>query len=113
MKSNFIKYDGSQESIDLIKQVVDRANKKYNGIHKYEMGIGIPTNGCQDHIWISSTNLEDEEDGELCQTSVGAAIGYYVFFDIPENVPSYSSDFPSFSACVEGYYLEYKEKMEL
>lgn len=103
----FIKYDGSEESINEIKALVDRVNKKYEGTHKYSMNKTI------DHIWLSSTNLEDMEDNYPNETSVGATIGYYVYFDIPENVPSYSSDFPSFGCCVEKYYLEYKNKMEL
>jgi|LakMenE18May11ns_1017448.scaffolds.fasta_scaffold9231873_2 hypothetical protein len=103
----FIKYDGSEESINEIKALVDKVNKKYEGTHKYSMCKTI------DHIWLLSTNLEDMEDNDPNETSVGVTIGYYVYFDIPENVPSYSIDFPSFGCCVEKYYLEYKIKMEL
>lgn len=57
------------------------------------------------------------EDGEANETvciptsSVGKE--YYFYFEIPENVPSWSHDFPAFKICVEKYYLEYKKEMEL
>lgn len=107
MKLNFIKYDGV-ESIKLIQEVVDKANKKYEGKHSYKL---IEE---KDMLCVVSTNLEDyNEDGELNETSSAGIKGYYFYFEIPENVPSWSHDFPSFKICVEKYYLEYKKETEL
>ena len=107
MKSNFIKYDGV-ESIKLLQEVVDKANKKYEGKHTYKLIKD------KDMLWVVSTNLEDYgEDGEANEKSSGVGKGYYFYFDIPENVPSWSHNFPSFGTCVEEYYLQYKKEMEL
>lgn len=107
----FIKYDGSEESINDIKDLVNRANKKYEGTYKYDIHekkvIGYP------NMIISSTNLKEFEEGLPMQSSTGVPIGYYIFFNIPEDSFNSKYDFPSFSCCVEKYYLEYKEKMEI
>jgi hypothetical protein len=112
MKTNFIKYDGSQESVDDIQALVDRANIKYKGIYLYEMIKSKFNNGIRsvDVIGINSKNLNDEEDESI---SIGTEIGGYVYFNIPENKHNYSSVFPSFKSCNENYYLEYKNSIEL
>lgn len=35
MKTNFIKFDGTKESIDSIQELVNKANIKYAGKHTY------------------------------------------------------------------------------
>ncbi len=112
MKTNFIKFDGTKESIDSIQELVNKANIKYAGKHTYSLDKVINS----DSISILSTNLLYTEDDEPIESSIviPPGIGHYVFFNsYYDNTKITEYDFPSFGFCTEKYYLEYLRETSL
>ena len=109
MKLNFIKYDGSIESINLIQGLIDKVNEKYKGKYVYYLYKQKPTQ----NLTISSINTKDIDEGEPLKLEFNLQLGYYVYFHIPEDTTCYDRKFPSLRTCSESHYLEYIKEMTI